>query len=99
MPAQQKPPAADEAEQKTSAEGIPFDGLLPAAAVEHIKALEEEYGKWVAIAPISMGSALAFAKGAQVPVSHVERFQLDKQGLVAKTGTKEARRAQGIEED
>lgn len=95
MPTQQQPDPP--AEQK-SAEGIAFEGLLPVAAVEHVKALEKEYGTWVAIAPIPMGNVLAFAEGAQVPVSHVERFQLDKQGLVAKAGTKAARIAQGLEE-
>lgn len=97
MPASPPPPEAEP--KKTSAEGIPYEGLLPAAASEHIQALEKEYGTWVAIRPIPMGSALAFNPGAQVPVSHVERFQLDKQGLVAKAGTKEARRAQGLEEE
>lgn len=95
MPTEQKPPAD---EQKT-AEGIAFDGLLPVAAVDHIKALEKEYGTWVATQPIPMGNVLAFAVGAQVPASHVERYQLDKQGLVAKAGTKAARVAQGLEEE
>lgn len=97
MPASPPPPEADN--KKTSAEGIAYDGLLPAAAAEHIQALEKEYGAWVATKPIHMGAALAFNPGAQVPASHVERFELDKQGLVAKAGTKDARRAQGIEED
>ena len=97
MPASPPPPEA--ADKKTSAEGIPYEGLLPAAAVEHIQALEKEYGAWVATGPIYMGSALAFAPGAQVPISHVERFKLDEQGLVAKAGTKAARRAQGLEEE
>lgn len=97
MPASPPPPEA--ADKKTSAEGIAYDGLLPAAAAEHIQALEKEYGTWVATAPIPMGSALAFNTGAQVPASHVERFQLDKQGLVAKAGSKDARRAQGLEEE
>lgn len=94
MPTAQQPPA----EEQKSAEGVAFDGLLPAAAVEHIKAVEKEYGTWVATGPIFMGTALAFAPGAQVPISHVERFKLDEQGLVAKAGTKAARRAQGLEE-
>lgn len=99
MPAQQNPPSADPPAEQKSAEGVAFEGLLPAAAVDHIKAIEKEYGTWVAIAPIPMGTALAFAPGAQVPVSHVERFQLDKQGLVAKATTKAARIAQGLEEE
>jgi hypothetical protein len=99
MPAQQNPPPADPPAEQKSAEGIAFDGLLPAAAVDHIKAVEKEYGTWVAIQPIPMGNALAFAVGAQVPISHVERFQLDKQGLVAKANTKAARAAQGLEEE
>lgn len=83
---------------KTTAEGIEYDGLLPAEANEHLRAVAKEYGEWTAIAPIYLGSALAFATGTQVPIQHVEKFKLDEQGLVARVNTKAAKRARGEEE-
>ena len=95
MPAQVEKPAD---KPQTSAEGVAYDGLLSAEAKAHLKALEDEYGQWVAIAPIPHGSVLAFTPGQQVPVYHVTTYELDKQGLVARAGSKEARRAQGLED-
>lgn len=95
MPAQVEKPAE---KPQTTAEGVAFEGLLSGEAMAHLKALEDEYGQWVAIKPIPMGSALAFVPGQQVPVYHVTTYELEKQGLVARAGSKEARRAQGMED-
>jgi len=41
-----------------------------------------EYSTWRAVAPIPYGNTLAFQPGAPVPVSHVEAYKYDEQGLV-----------------
>jgi hypothetical protein len=40
--------------------------------------IDAEYGAWVATGPIQIGGALAFLEGHSVPVSHVEKFGLDR---------------------
>jgi hypothetical protein len=51
---------------------------------EQIRAEQEaaEYSTWVAVAPIPFGNATAFMPGHPVPVSHVEQYKYDEQGLV-----------------
>jgi hypothetical protein len=57
-------------------------------AEAHRKAVEEEYGQWVATEPISFDGVLAFDTGHAVPVGHVKKFGLDKAGLVESTSKK-----------
>lgn len=40
--------------------------------------IDAEYGKWVATGLITIGGVPAFLEGHAVPVSHVERFGLDR---------------------
>lgn len=49
------------------------------------KAIEEEYGQWVANEPIFIDGALAFNTGHPVPVGHVKKFGFDKSGVVSST--------------
>jgi hypothetical protein len=51
---------------------------------EQVRAEQErtEYSTWVAVAPIPFGNTLAFQPGHPVPVSHVEQYKYDEQGLV-----------------
>jgi hypothetical protein len=51
---------------------------------EQVRAEEEaaEYSTWRAVAPIPYGNSVAFMPGAPVPVSHVETYKYDEQGLV-----------------
>lgn len=49
-----------------------------------------EYSTYRAIAPIPFGNTIAFQPGHPVPVSHVEQYRYDEQGLVEKL-TGEAR--------
>jgi hypothetical protein len=51
---------------------------------EQVRAEAEaaEYSTWRATAPIPFGNTVAFMPGAPVPVSHVEQYKYDEQGLV-----------------
>jgi hypothetical protein len=51
---------------------------------EDLRAEQEaaEYSTWRAVAPIPYGNAIAFMPGHPVPVSHVETYKYDEQGLV-----------------
>jgi hypothetical protein len=51
---------------------------------EQVRADQEaaEYATWVAVADIPYGDAIAFRPGHPVPVSHVEQYKYDDQGLV-----------------
>lgn len=62
------------------------------AAQEQRAALIENYSKYVAIAPIYVNGALAYAPGHAVPVISVDDGTVDK-ALVAKVGTKAAEAA------
>lgn len=68
---------------------------LDAAARDLIAAQAKEYGTYVAAQDIYIGLALAYRAGDPVPVSNVETHGYDKNGLVAKTGTKAASAATG----
>lgn len=61
------------------------------AAARQLRAEQEkEYGQYVAKDDIYVGTALAYRAGDPVPASNVEAHGYDKNGLVAKTGTKAA---------
>jgi hypothetical protein len=47
-------------------------------AEQHKKAVEAEYGQYVATEPIHIDGVLAFAKGHPVPAGHVKNLKLDK---------------------
>jgi hypothetical protein len=57
-------------------------------AEDHRKAVEAEYGQWVATEQIHIDGALAFDVGHPVPVGHVKKFGLDKSGAVESTSKK-----------
>lgn len=57
------------------------------AALERRQAQLAEYGQWVAKGPIMFGNALAYDTGHPVPVSAVETYGYDKQGLVERVAT------------
>ncbi|MDR7278934.1 hypothetical protein [Catenuloplanes atrovinosus] len=69
-----------------------------AAAREHLAEQAKEYGTYVATTDIYVGMALAYREGDPVPVSNVEAHGYEKNGLVAKTGTKAAAVAAGTAE-
>lgn len=62
---------------------------------ERRQAQMEAYGQWVATSPIYVpGSGiLAFNVGAQVPIEHVEKWNLELAGVVARVATPELARA------
>lgn len=43
---------------------------------------QAQWGKWKAKGPIYVEGVLAFTKGHDVPVHHVEKYHLEEQGLV-----------------
>jgi hypothetical protein len=55
-------------------------------------AQREAWGQFVAVSPIHIGNALAFIQGAQVPLEHVLRYNLEDQELVARVATPEQAR-------
>ncbi len=57
------------------------------AALERRAEQLEEYGQWVATAPIMFGNALAYTEGHPVPASAVETYGYDKQHLVKRVAT------------
>lgn len=61
------------------------------------KALQEEYGTYVAIEPIDHDGARAYNVGDPVPVSNVQQHKYDEAGLVAKRTTKAAKQASGTD--
>lgn len=60
------------------------------AADREAKAQETEYGTYVAVTPIDHDGVRAYNPGHPVPVSNVQQYGYDKDGLVAKVGTKAA---------
>jgi hypothetical protein len=50
----------------------------------------EEYGAYVAVAPIDFNGVRAFNPGDPVPKANVARFGYERDKLVAKTGSAEA---------
>jgi len=59
---------------------------LTAAEQEVVDAENAQWGKWTANGPIFLDGVLAFAAGHDVPMQHVEKYHLDKQGLVRAAG-------------
>lgn len=55
-------------------------------------AQREAWGQFVAIAPITIGNALAFVPGNQVPLEHVIKFDLEAQEVVARIAPAELAR-------
>lgn len=53
-----------------------------------------EYSTWRAIAPIPHGNTIAYQPGHAVPVSNVEQYGYDKQGLVERVKGEEAVQAE-----
>lgn len=53
-----------------------------------------EYGTYVATADILFGSVVAYRAGQAVPVSNVEKYKYDEQGLVKKLRGEEKTQAQ-----
>jgi hypothetical protein len=64
----------------------------PVASPEDVEQLRSaqaaEYGTWVATASISVNGTPAYNAGDPVPVSNVQKFKYDEQGLVSKITTK-----------
>ncbi len=55
---------------------------LTAAEQEVVDAENAQWGHWTANAPIFLDGVLAFAPGHDVPVQHVEKYDLEAQNLV-----------------
>jgi hypothetical protein len=65
--------------------------MTDAEVQQAITELEQaQWGKWEAKGPIYIDGVLAFAKGHDVPVHHVEKFHLEEQGLVKPYGDETA---------
>ena len=52
-----------------------------------------EYTTWVAVQPIAYGNAIAYQPGAPVPVSNVEQYKYDEQGLVERVRGEDKKQA------
>jgi hypothetical protein len=66
---------------------------MPQTPAEYEAAIAEEYGQFIAVAPINFDGVLAYQVGAPVPASNVKKYGYLDQGLVAKTNTKAAQKA------
>lgn len=55
------------------------------AQQEYAKALEDDWGQFVATSPILYDGVLAYLPGHAVPASLVKQYGYDKDGLVAPT--------------
>lgn len=68
----------------------------PSASAEEVqelrKAQDTEYGTYVAVATITYNGAIAYQPGSPVPVSNVQHYGYDKQGLVARIDSAEGKR-------
>lgn len=53
-----------------------------------------EYTTWRAVSPIAFGNTIAFMPGHPVPVSHVEQYKYDEQGLVERVRGEEKAQAE-----
>lgn len=64
----------------------------PVASPEEVEklraALEQDWGTFIAVQPISFNGAPAYNVGDPVPASNVQRHGYEAQGLVAKVTTK-----------
>lgn len=63
------------------------------AGREHARALEKEYGQYVATTSIYHDGALAYRPGDPVPATNVKAHGYDGDGLVVKSTTKAAAKA------
>lgn len=96
-PAKKAEPAAD-----PMANAHPLVGVAetvtgtPRTALEQRKAIENEYGQYVAVQGITHDGALAYNVGDAVPASNVERWDYLALGLVKRVGTKAAAAAQDV---
>jgi hypothetical protein len=52
-----------------------------------------EYSTWRAVVPIPHGNTIAYQPGHAVPVSNVEQYGYDKQGLVERISGEEQEQA------
>ena len=91
-----------EAQQDKMANADPLVGVAetlsedaPRTAEEHRKAINDEYGEFVAIAAITHDGARAYNIGDAVPRENVERWDYLGLGLVARRTTKAAAAATG----
>jgi hypothetical protein len=65
-----------------------FDIITDPEVDARRKERAEEYGTWeCGPSPIDIGGARAFNEGDPVPKSTVEKFGMDKLGVVVKAGT------------
>lgn len=70
-----------------------------AAARDFIATQTKEYSTYIATQDIYVGVALAYKTGDPVPVSNVEAHGYDKNGMVAKAGTKAAEQVTGTKNE
>lgn len=68
----------------------------PRTAEEHRRAIEDEYGEFVAVAAITHDGARAYNIGDVVPKANVERWGYLDAGLVARQSTKAAAAAGSV---
>lgn len=66
---------------------------MPQTPDEYEAAVAEEWGQFVAAAPIYFDGVLAYQAEAPVPASNVKAYGYEKQGLVKRTNTKAAAKA------
>lgn len=78
----------------TGAEVQP-DGVAPEERRDYLRSIRENYSKWVAVADIPVGNAVAFRAGDAVNADHpmLEDFKAD--GLIVARATAEKRAAKG----
>jgi hypothetical protein len=68
---------------------------LPPEVLQRAKDVEEEWGTWVAVQPIFVGSGRAHNIGDAVPAANVRELGYDRLGWVARRSTKAAKAATG----
>jgi hypothetical protein len=62
------------------------DGYARRVSAEYAARQAVEWGTYIAARPLFIGGVLAFNPGDAVPVSHVERFGWEQNGLVSRIG-------------
>lgn len=65
----------------------PVGAEIPEALLDLRAEKLEEYGQFVAVQQIHVGTALAYDVGHQVPVTNVERFGYEAQGVVRRVAS------------
>ena len=73
-----------------------LDDTAPRTAEEHRRAIQDEYGEYVAVAAITHDGARAYNIGDAVPKANVERWGYLDAGLVARRTTKVAKAAGAV---